>query len=68
MKIFIFHNFKNFCRLHGRVFVMNSPWAPNNLLKPGAKEKHQLNPVDQATDKKPRPKPTKMNSFMSGPS
>ena len=19
------------------------PWAPNNLLKPGAKEKHQLN-------------------------
>ena len=19
-------------------------WAPNNLLKPGAKEKHQLNP------------------------
>ena len=20
------------------------PWAPNNLLKPGAKEKHQLNP------------------------
>ena len=20
------------------------PWEPNNLLKPGAKEKHQLNP------------------------
>ena len=20
-------------------------WAPNNLLKPGAREKHQLNPV-----------------------
>ena len=20
------------------------PWAPNNLLKPGAKEKHQLDP------------------------
>ena len=20
------------------------PWTPNNLLKPGAKEKHQLNP------------------------
>ena len=32
------------------------PWAPNNLLKPGANEKHQcLTPVDQATDKKLRP-------------
>ena len=20
------------------------PWAPNNILKPGAKDKHQLNP------------------------
>ena len=23
-------------------------WAPNNLLKPGAKEKHQLNPGGQS--------------------
>ena len=37
------------------------PWAPNNA---GAKEK----PVGQATDKKLRPQPAKMNSFMSGPS
>ena len=22
------------------------PWAPDNLLKPGAKEKYQLNPGD----------------------
>ena len=21
-----------------------NPWAPNNFMKPGAKEKHQLNP------------------------
>ena len=42
------------------------PWAPNYLLKPGTKEKHQLNPGGQATDKKLRPQPTKMNSFMSG--
>ena len=44
------------------------PLAPNNLLKPGAKEKHHLIPVGQATDKTPLPKPTKMKSFMSGPS
>ena len=49
------------------------PWAPNNLLKPGAKEKkkkHNNNriPVGQATDKKLWPKPTKMKSFMSGSS
>ena len=44
------------------------PWEPNDLLKPGANEKHQLNTGGQATDKKLRPQPTKMNSFMSGPS
>ena len=44
------------------------PWAPNNLLKPGANEKHQLTPIGQATDKKLRPQPTKMNRYMSGPS
>ena len=44
------------------------PWAPNNLLKPVAKEKHLLTPVGQATDKKLRPQPTKMNSFKSMPS
>ena len=42
------------------------PWALNNLLTP-EQEKCQLNPVDQATDKKLRAKPAKMNSFMSGP-
>ena len=41
-------------------------WAPNNLLKSVAKEKHQLNSEGQS---KLLPKPTKMNySFMSGPS
>ena len=24
-------------------------WAPNNLLKPGAKEKHQMNPGGPST-------------------
>ena len=42
-------------------------WAPNNLLTQQQKKKHQLNPGGQATDKKLRPQPTKMNSFMSGP-
>ena len=40
------------------------PWAPNNLMKPGAKEKHQLNPGGSSNS----PQPTKMKSFMSGPS
>ena len=39
------------------------PWAPNNLLKLGAKEKHQLTPMGKATDKRLRPQPTKLNSF-----
>ena len=46
---------------------MNSdgdPWAPNDLLKSGAKEKHLLGPVGQATDKKLRSQPTKVNSFV----
>ena len=34
------------------------PWAPNNLLKPGAKEKTPVEPPDdQATDKKLRSQP-----------
>ena len=45
-------------------------WAPKNLLNPKQKEKNPLNPnpVGQVTDQKLRPQPTKMNSFMSGPS
>ena len=44
------------------------PWAPNNLLTPKQKKTTSWTPVGQATDKKLRPQPTKMNSFMSGPS
>ena len=33
------------------------PWAPNNLLKPGAKEKHQLNPGG-SSNRKEAPAPT----------
>ena len=33
------------------------PWAPNNLLKPGAKEKHQLNP-DGPRNRQEDPDPT----------
>ena len=44
------------------------PWAPNNLLTPEQKKNTSWTPVGQATDKKLRPQPTKMNSFMSGPS
>ena len=43
------------------------PWAPNNLLTPEQKKSTSWTPVGQATDKL-RPKPTKMNSFKSGPS
>ena len=41
-------------------------WAPNNLLTPEQKKNTSWTPVGQATDKKPRPQPTKMNSFKSG--
>ena len=41
------------------------PWAPNNLLTPEQKKNTSWTPVGQATDKKLRPQPTKMNSFMS---
>ena len=44
------------------------PWAPNNLLTPEQKQNIRWIPVGQATDKKLRPQPTKMNSFKSGPS
>ena len=44
------------------------PWAPNNLLTPEQKKNISWTPVGQATDKKLRPQPTKMNSFKSGPS
>ena len=39
------------------------PWAPNNLLTPELKKNISWTPVGQATDKKLRPQPTKMNSF-----
>ena len=42
------------------------PLAPNNLLSPEQKKKHQLIPGGPRTDKKLRPQPTKMNSSMSG--
>ena len=41
---------------------------PNNLLTPEQKKNTNWTPVGQATDKKLRPQPTKMNSFKSGPS
>ena len=44
------------------------PWAPNNLLTREQKKNTSWTPVGQATDKKLRPQPTKMNSFKSGPS
>ena len=44
------------------------PRAPNILLKSGAKEKHQLNPDWPSNRQEAWPQPTKMNSFMSGPS
>ena len=44
------------------------PWAPNNLLTPEQKKNTSWTPVGQATDKKLRFQPTKMNSFKSGPS
>ena len=43
------------------------PWAPNNLLTPEQKKNTSWTPVGQATDRKLRPQPTKMNSFKSGP-
>ena len=33
------------------------PWAPNNLLKTGAKEKHQLNP-GEPSNRQEAPVPT----------
>ena len=42
------------------------PWTPNNLLTPEQKKITSWTPPGQATDKKLRPQPTKMNSFMSG--
>ena len=44
------------------------PRAPNNLLTPGQKKNTSWTPEAQATDKKLRSQPTKMNSFKSGPS
>ena len=44
------------------------PWAPNNLLTPEQKKNTSWTPVGQATDKKLRLQPTKMNSFKSRPS
>ena len=45
------------------------PWAPNNLLTPEQKKNTSWTPEGQATDKKLRPQPTKMNySFKSVPS
>ena len=44
------------------------PWAPNNLQTPEQKKNISWTRVGQATDKKLRPQPTKVNSFMSGSS
>ena len=41
------------------------PWAPNNLLTPEQNKNTSWTPVGQATDKKLRSQPTKMNSFKS---
>ena len=38
-------------------------WAPNNLLTPEQKKNGSWTLVGQATDKKLRPQPTKINSF-----
>ena len=35
------------------------PWAPNNLLKPGAKEKHHLDP-DGPSNRQEAPAPNKL--------
>ena len=43
------------------------PWAPDNLLKPGAKEKHQLNPGGPSNRQEAPAQTNKMNSFMPGP-
>ena len=48
--------------------VDGDPWAPNNLLTREQKKNTSWTQVGQATDKKLRPQPTKMNSFKSGPS
>ena len=37
------------------------PWAPNNLLTPEQTKSISWTPVGQATDKKLRPQPTKIN-------
>ena len=42
-------------------------WAPNNLSNSEQKKNTSWTLVGQATDKKQRPQPTKMNSFKSGP-
>ena len=42
------------------------PWAPNNLLTPEQKKNTSWTLVGQATDKKLRSQPTKMNSFKLG--
>ena len=44
---------------------VSDPWAPNNLLTPEQKKNTSWTPVGQATDKKLRPQPTKMNSFIA---
>ena len=41
---------------------------PGRQLTPELKKNISWTPVGQATDKKLRPQPTKMNSFKSGPS
>ena len=44
------------------------PWVPDHLLKPEAKEKHQMSPGSPSNSQEAPAQPTKMNSFMSGPS
>ena len=38
-------------------------WGPNNLLKPGAKEKHQLNPGGPSNRQK-APATTNLNEYL----
>ena len=58
----------SFCNRLSKLPDDGDPWAPNNLLTPEQKKNTSWTPVGQATDKKLRPQPTKMNSFKSGPS
>ena len=61
------HHDESKTRPHRLSKLSDGPFAPNNLLTPEQK-KNSLIPVGQATDKKLRPQPPKMNSFKLEPS